>query len=325
MQVREPCRHETSQRTLLFAATDYVSGERFDVFRCDQCGLVRTSPPTDRPIASYYPTGYHAGRRYRGPLDVLPRRLAASRARRLEKASGGPGLALEIGCGRGTLLRELRSHGWTVIGTELNEGAARFAREANGLDVRTAPITELGLEPGSLDAVIFWHVLEHLEDPATALEEASRLLRPGGLLLVAVPRIDSPLSRWAGPAWFQLDVPRHLTHFSLDVLMAMLRDRGLSPVEVRHLALEYDLFSFVQTVLNKLGFRMNLLFETLRRGEASMFGTDRSPRTRTTARILSVALAIPLTALSLAWQPIAAARQRGDSITVLARKPADRA
>jgi SAM-dependent methyltransferase len=324
VRVREQCRHDIAQRTLLFTATDYVSGEAFDVFRCDRCRLVRTSPPTDRPIASYYPSGYHAGRRYRGPLEVLPRLLAASRSRRLEKASGGPGRVLEIGCGRGTLLRELRSRGWTVMGTELNEGAARFAREANGLDVRTAPITELGLAQGSLDAVIFWHVLEHLEDPATALDEATRLLRPGGLLLVAVPRFDSPLSRWAGPAWFQLDVPRHLTHFSLDVLIAMLRERGLSPVEVRHLALEYDLFSFVQTVLNKLGLRMNLLFETLRRGEASMFGSDRSPRSGVPARILSVALAIPLTVLSLVWQPIAAARHRGDSMTALARKTAQR-
>ena len=324
LQVGEQCRHETSQRTLLFAATDYVSGEAFDVYRCDRCGLVRTSPPTDRPIASYYPTGYHAGRRYRGPLEVLPRLLAASRSRWLEKASGRTGHVLEVGCGRGTLLQELRSRGWTVMGTELNEGAARFAREAHGLDVRTVPITELELASGSLDAVIFWHVLEHLEEPGIALDEAARLLRPGGVLLVAVPRFDSPLSRWAGPTWFQLDVPRHLSHFSLDVLIAMLRERGLSPVEVRHLALEYDLFSFVQTVLNKLGFRMNLLFETLRRGEASMFSGDRSPRPRAAARILSIALAIPLTALSLVWQPIAAARHRGDSMTVLARKPPQR-
>jgi SAM-dependent methyltransferase len=276
---------------VLFTAADYISGETFEVFRCDRCGLVRTSPPTDRAIASYYPTGYHAGRRYRGPLEILPRLLAASRSRWLEKAAGGRGRVLEIGCGRGTLLQELRSRGWTVIGTEINDAAASFAREAYGLDVTTASISELGLSEASLDAVVFWHALEHLEDPVVALDAAARLLRPGGLMLVAVPRFDSPLLRWAGPAWFQLDVPRHLSHFSLDVLVAMLRDHDMQPIEVRHLTLEYDFFSFVQTVLNKLGVPMNLLFESLRRREASMRGADRGQRTRVPAR--SIALAVP--------------------------------
>ena len=92
-------------------------------------------------------------------------------------------------------------------------------------------------------------------------------------------------------------------------------------VKVRHFALEYDLFSFVQTVLNKLGLRMNLLFESLRRSEASMLGAHGGQRTGASVRILSIALAIPLTALSLVWQPAAAVIHRGDTMTVLARKP----
>src|SRR5262249_5633000 len=70
------------------------------------------------------------------------------------------------------------------------------------------------LRRASFDVIPMWHSLEHVHAPLEVLRQAHRLLVPGGRLVVAVPNIDSLPFRWFGPAWFGLDLPRHLTHFA---------------------------------------------------------------------------------------------------------------
>ena len=69
------------------------------------------------------------------------------------------------------------------------------------------------VEEGHPDQVIVWHVLEHLDEPRATVAEIRRITRPGGRLIVAVPNYSSLQARWAGAAWFHLDLPRHLHHF----------------------------------------------------------------------------------------------------------------
>src|SRR5262249_8349053 len=63
--------------------------------------------------------------------------------------------------------------------------------------------------------------------------EARRLLAPGGKVIVAVPNIDSLQFRWFGAAWYGLDLPRHLTHFTPDTLKAMLQRAGFGVRRMR--------------------------------------------------------------------------------------------
>jgi SAM-dependent methyltransferase len=82
-----------------------------------------------------------------------------------------------------------------------------------------------------------WQSLEHVHDPLEVLQEAHRLLVPGGRIWIAVPNIDSLPYRWFGAAWFGLDLPRHLTHFTPWTLHLMLEQAEfrVSPVQmVRH-------------------------------------------------------------------------------------------
>src|ERR1019366_7639872 len=142
------------------------------------------------------------------------------------------------------------------------------ARDVFHLDVSAVDVEDLGVAGARYDAVILWHVAEHLHEPGATVRAIARLLRPGGVLLIAVPNFGSPEAVLGRAGWFHLDVPRHLVHFTPSTLTAILEAAGFQPVKVTHLVPEYDLFSFVQTAENRLGLPANLLYDVLRRPEA---------------------------------------------------------
>jgi len=267
--------------THLFAASDYVTGEWFDVVRCNQCGLVYTNPrPTREGMPRYYPPEYHAHHKdlLRRSVEALIRQVRYRRNREVLcwLPSDRPGRVLDIGCGQGWQLYDLRARGAEVVGTELSEDAARFARQELGLDVRVGLLEDVrnGMQWGSLpspgfaaqsfDLIMAWHALEHLPSPRRTLTEAHRLLRPGGHLLIAVPNFDSLQARIAGQHWFHLDVPRHVYHFSRHTLVALLEDVGFRVVDIGFHAATIDVCGLTQSLLNLCGLAPNLLYGYVR-------------------------------------------------------------
>ncbi len=94
----------------------------------------------------------------------------------------------------------------------------------------------------------------------------------------------------------------------------MLGAAGFETVKVTHLVPEYDLFSFVQTVENRLGLPPNLLYDVLRRSEARL----REGRSGALSAAIAVGLAAPLTVAAGIIAPIAAAARRSATIAVYA-------
>lgn len=90
---------------------------------------------------------------------------------------------LEVGCGNGKTLAALRSLGCNVVGVDFSEEAVSSCRQLiPGVDVRRGDILDLDLDDSSFDAVVLFHVLEHVlpEDMPKAVSEIARVLRPGG-------------------------------------------------------------------------------------------------------------------------------------------------
>ena len=110
------------------------------------------------------------------------RSLLARQLRRLPT----PGLPLDIGAAGGGNTRVLRAHGWRPVALEYASTAAQIARE-RGIDVVRGDARELPLRTGSLDLVTAFDVLEHIEEDYLAAAEITRVLRPGGTALIAVP------------------------------------------------------------------------------------------------------------------------------------------
>jgi len=319
-----PCSHPAARQTLLFPAFDYITGDVFEVRRCDACGLARTFPRLPpAQLGRYYPQGYYGqNRRYPASMERCLQALYAVRSRAIQAASGVVGgTVLDIGCGRGELLDQMRRLGWSVAGTELSDASARYARDVLHIDVHVGDLEGTTFPDDRFSVVILWHVLEHVEHPEVLLHRVRNLLRPGGVLLVAVPNFSSIEARWGKDVWFHLDVPRHLNHFTPHVLERMLASAGLRMQSTSYFSLEYDAFSFVQTMLNWMGLRHNLLYNVLRTRGAKVLTPPREQRVRPPEVALHLLLATILGGVSLIWVPLVARLGRGATVTLYARKP----
>jgi SAM-dependent methyltransferase len=139
-------------------------------------------------------------------------RLALETLGRLRANHGRVLDVLDVGCGNGAALTRFLGHdGDRVLGIDTHAPSIEYARREFGserLEFRQAAIEALSAERRRYDIVVFADVLEHLDDPATALAGGERLLRPGGRVLVTIPNgygpfeVESWLSRLAvfGPA-----------------------------------------------------------------------------------------------------------------------------
>ena len=139
----------------------------------------------------------------------------------------GEGRLVDYGCclpmpaGRnsGRLGRQPQQRGWNVL----------------TLDDRSGPSPLPAIAPASVDAIVMEWVLGLLHWPHPVIEQATQALRPGGLLAISVPNLDSWGFRTFGMKWFPLEVPRRLLYFTPATLERLVAMHGLEVLEVRYL------------------------------------------------------------------------------------------
>ncbi|MDX2286124.1 MAG: methyltransferase domain-containing protein [Bacteroidia bacterium] len=214
-------------------ATDYlVSRSSFEIWQCRSCGCRFTQDtPDESSIGAFYQSeSYisHSNTR-KGLLSrlyQLARRFTLQGKRNLVIRLSGrrQGELLDIGCGTGDFLLAMQEAGWQVSGLEPDAGARELAR-TRGLAV-AQPDQLFSLRAGSFDVITLWHVLEHVHRLHAYLDQIRTLLRPGGLLLIAVPNYQSHDARHYQSRWAAYDVPRHLYHFTPGSMAQLLEARG---------------------------------------------------------------------------------------------------
>lgn len=296
---------EKDSLTVIYpAARDYITGEIFQVRQCRNCTVTFTSPLSPDP-SPYYPVKY---RQYQPVILAILELFYKFRAQKWSGMFEKPGLAFEMGCGSGIMLNALRERGWKVFGSERTVGAAEFASRNLLLPVFVGEIESLILTP-SVDLIILFQVLEHLNEPLKILKQLNQILRPGGRLVIAVPNFDSWQSRFGGVKWFHLDVPRHHFHFSLPALEFCLKRSGFEVENVGYVSLEHDPYGWIQTVLNRLYKQHNYMTRFL-------MGLDRADATT----FVQVALALLIGILSLPVSLGSWLFGRGAIMEIVARK-----
>jgi SAM-dependent methyltransferase len=163
-----------------------------------------------------------------GQRETARRALA-----RIERfACGGrPGSIVDLGCWVGFLLAEARERGWQTLGVEPSGFASAYARDRLGLEVLTGDLMTAPVPEGEWDAVVLGDVIEHLPRPGDALAHIARLLRPGGVIYMALPDAGSRVARLMGARWWSV-LPTHVQYFTRDSMATLLRRHGYEPLAV---------------------------------------------------------------------------------------------
>lgn len=223
----------------------------FDVIDCATCGFRHAVPlPTPETLARAYRHDYYVTekplylerhREDRDWWDTVYRRRYERLEALLPPAADGSAARprlLDVGCGPGFFLRHGADRGWIVLGIEPSAQAAAHARGLGipvvkaVLDAATAAALRTSEAP--FDVVHLHQVLEHVPDPAATLALAHGLLRPDGLLFVAVPNDYNPLQRHLRehlgyPPWWVVP-PHHLNYFDRASLGRLLARCGFAVV-----------------------------------------------------------------------------------------------
>jgi SAM-dependent methyltransferase len=210
----------------LIPTTDAYGTALDDIVRCTDCGHMQlASLPAEADLLELYEDA--ASEHYLS--EEAGQRHTARQTLELIEAHVPVGRLLDLGCWVGFLLHEARSRGWAVTGVEPSAFAAGYAREQLDLPVLRADLFSAELAESSFDAVVLGDVIEHLPDPAAALERIGTLLAPGGVLFMALPDAGSTVARRMGRRWWSV-IPTHVQYFTRASMDHLLRRTGYTPL-----------------------------------------------------------------------------------------------
>jgi 2-polyprenyl-3-methyl-5-hydroxy-6-metoxy-1,4-benzoquinol methylase len=278
MMEETPCFSCGGRRfTLLFTAGDFDQGtESFNLVSCEKCHLVRTEPIlSNEQLERYYSLPYYGSgkEKFKGLAERLTYFLNFLRAGTILTLLGSerfssantPLKIIDIGCGRGNLLKIFNHKGYDCYGVERTEFPGNSHTE--GFHFYKGNLQEILFAENFFEAAILWHVLEHLDNPISMIGEIARILKPKGILAIAVPNFGSFQAKFFGASWFHLDLPRHTYHFDSDTLFQCLNRYGFKVIKKSTFSLEQNVFGFVQSFFNQTasGFKPNHFYRLLKK------------------------------------------------------------
>jgi len=241
-----------------------VEIDGFHIVKCRQCGLVYVNPRyRQRQLQEIYTEEYYDHDGINNGLEFFgydnyvgdEENIKTTFAKRLNTIEryANKGRLLDVGCATGFFLDLARSNGWEVIGSEVSDFSARYARQTLGLDVRLGTLKQLRFEDQAFDVVTMWDVIEHVPDPLGELCEVWRILRDGGVLSIITPDVGSLVARLLGSRWEEFRrVREHVYFFSRPTMCETLRRAGFGVLKTEYA----DKVFYLGPAMNRLKYYM---------------------------------------------------------------------
>ena len=215
------CGASERQKILSDIITSY--NDRFELKQCNHCALVTTDPmPSEALLQQYYDRDYWqtGATKTSTVFDTLYRMRMTPIVSAIRQQSNYDSKILDWGCGDGSFIRLLRNFGLHCFGIDA------YMTDLNDPQISATTIEKADFPVEYFDIITCFHVLEHLADPLTSVKHALKLLKPGGLIIVEVPNLDSVGFRIFKRRWQPLEIPTHLHHFTPGTLQKVFETAG---------------------------------------------------------------------------------------------------
>lgn len=211
---------QNNQNVFIKVKDHSVSGELFDLIENKTYGYLETVPkPSLDKLPEYYKTEDYISHTdsKRNLLEKVyhsVREISLKQKLKLiDSFQTTHKNLLDYGCGTGDFLKTAHQNGWHVSGIEPNEDARLIANKKTNQAVLDLSQIKT-FKPQSFDVITLWHVLEHIPNLQEQILVLKSLLKPNGVLIIAVPNYNSYDAKHYQQFWAAYDVPRHLWHFN---------------------------------------------------------------------------------------------------------------
>ncbi len=255
----------------LFSGHDRIfdNAQSFDIVQCSQCSLIMQNPQIELseldiayPKQAYYSLTQPTKKSFLGKINNYIYKLYFSHRKnfffRVLFAPIRPllrtvlvvpkGNFLDVGSGSGEFLLRARSLRMNVYGVEPGSFDKEFAKK-NGLNIFPGDLFSAKFPEDYFDVITLNHVFEHVPSPTLLLQELKRILKPGGSIIVTVPNVSSLPFKLFKQFWVNLEIPRHLYHYSPKTLKLYAYKTGLIVTKLNY---NSDPFRFLGSFLNVL-------------------------------------------------------------------------
>ncbi len=222
---------------------DYsISKEIFNILRCSTCTFTFTSPrPDTEEMGKYYQSdiyiSHHANKGGIIPwiYRIIRDMQFVNKTNIIKRYTRENISILDIGCGTGAFLEYCKKLNWNVIGVEPDQDARNSTKEKS---ITVYDLDNLNTSNENYDVITMWHVLEHVHDLDQRMKQLSKLIKEDGIVIIAVPNYKSYDSQLYKSYWAAYDLPRHLSHFSIDTITKLFDNHMFKLAEI--IPMKYD-------------------------------------------------------------------------------------
>lgn len=203
---------------------DYtVSGKQFELIYNSELELYATTPkPSKKELPKYYNSEAYISHTdakkslFDKTYQFVKNYTIRKKIKLINSFKTEGKELLDIGCGTGDFIFNAKKKSWHVTGVEPNKKAQELSiSKINDDTVIFSNLDDLMLsKKNKFNVITLWHVLEHIPDLHTYINQIQSLLKADGYLIVAVPNYKSFDAAYYQEFWAAYDVPRHLWHFS---------------------------------------------------------------------------------------------------------------
>ncbi len=247
-------------REKYFTAKDHlVSSEEFKIVWDKEKQIAQTLIPDGIDLSSYYNSeSYHSHKNkntsIKDRIYFFIQNLMFRFKRDLINRYSTGGKLLDYGSGVGNFSKFMSNNGFNVLAIEPDKRAMKTSIRKS---ISTISSLEMLSDKERFNTITLWHVLEHIPDPYKIITELKLHLDKKGIMLIAVPNLNSYDCLYYKSNWAALDVPRHIWHFTSPGIQMLIQDAGFELVN-RH-PLWFDAFYISYLSEDYLGNRWPLL------------------------------------------------------------------